>query len=181
VAVLFFPDITQTVFDRFTMIVPASQSVEGSAGDRLLIALNSPVFEIDSFWLIGHGHSSYRFISEQHLSSIIGRVSRSLYNFPMTVWYDAGALGIILWTTLYIQLNRYFRRIAQQASDLAVGALAEGLQAALLGLLVASMFSEVPYNWRVMGFFYCATGICLAASRQLPVSRQLPASMHRAL
>jgi len=162
-AVLLFPDVSQTVIERFNMIVPNSDAIEGSASDRLSIVLNSPVFEIDSYWLIGHGHSSYRFISEQHLASFMGRVSRSLYNFPMTVWYDAGIGGLALWIAFFFQMNRFLRRASLQVSDPVVSALAEGLRAGLLGLLVASMFSEVPYNWRVMGFFYNATGVCLAA------------------
>jgi hypothetical protein len=171
-AALLFPEISQTVLDRFTMIVPTAQSVEGSASDRLQIVMNSPVFEIDTYWLIGHGHSSYRFVSEQHLASFMGRVSRSLYNFPMTVWYDAGLLGLLLWTALFVQLNRYLRQAAARAVDPVSGALAEGLRAGMWGLLVASMFSEVPYNWRVMGFFYCATGVCLAVLGPARSTRQ---------
>ena len=171
---LLFPDIAESVITRFTMIVPAEQATEGSASDRLLIALNSPVFEVDAFWLFGHGHSSYRFISAQHLSSFIGGISRSLYNFPMTVWYDVGAAGLALWIAAYIQLSGYLRRLSNRSHEPAISALAEGLRAALFGLLIASMFSEVPYNWRVMGFFYNATGVCLAASRSLlPSVRRL--------
>ena len=175
VAIVLFPDVSQTVLDRFSMIIPTAQSVEGSASDRLSIVMNSPVFEIDTYWLIGHGHSSYRFVSEQHLASFMGRISRSLYNFPMTVWYDAGIGGLLLWTAFFFQLNRFLRRASARSTDPTISALAEGLRAALWGLLVASMFSEVPYNWRVMGFFYNALGVCLAAlsggrERRLPVS-----------
>jgi hypothetical protein len=162
VAAVLFPGVTQTVVDRFSMVVPNVDSLEGSATDRLRIVLNSPVFEIDAYWLAGHGHSSYRFVSEQHLSSFINRVSRSLYNFPMTVWYDAGLAGLCLWTAFCFQLGRIFHRAANQRHDPQVAAFASGLRAALWALVVASMFSEVPYNWRVMGFFYNATGVFLA-------------------
>ena len=35
---------------------------------------------------------------------------------------------------------------------------------ALWGLALASMFGEVPYNWRVMSVFYAGVGTCLAAN-----------------
>jgi hypothetical protein len=159
-----FPNATQSVLDRFEMIVPTGQSTEGSAADRLTIVSNSPVFEMDSYWLFGHGHSSYRFIADQHLSTIMSRSSRSLYNFPMTVWYDSGLAGILLWVLLLFQFDRFLKR-AIRDSRIEVSALAEGLRAALWGTVLASMFSEIPYNWRVMGFFYNALGICIAAAK----------------
>jgi hypothetical protein len=158
-----FPQAGTALAARFESIVEPGAGVETSASDRLRIALNSPVFDIDAFWLVGHGHSSYRFIAEQHLAQFTRGVSRSLYNFPLTIWYDAGAIGLALWVLLFVQLNRRFGEMAHRSAMPELRALSDGLRAALWGLALASMFGEIPYNWRVMGFFYTCAGACLAA------------------
>jgi len=161
------PDLWDTTIGRFKLLGEGRDSSEGSAIDRMVIAMNSPVFQFDQFWLTGHGHSSYRFIAEAHLASITGGVSRSLYNFLLTVWYDAGVAGIVLWILLFLQLSGRFKSIARHNPDSRVRSLATGLRGALDGLAIASMFGEAPYNWRVMGFFYLLTGVCLAGERAL--------------
>jgi hypothetical protein len=159
----FAPQIWHATFSRFEALSDLNQSAERSASNRLEIALNSPVFEIDQYWLAGHGHSSYRFIAEEHLSRITTGVSRSLYNFFLTAWYDVGPAGLTLWILFFVQLRRKLASIHSRSPAPAVRTLAWGLSGALWGLGIASMFGEVPYNWRVMGAFYLATGVCLAA------------------
>jgi hypothetical protein len=130
-----------------------------------MITLHSPVFEIDQYWLIGHGHSSYRFIAEQHLATITGGISRSLYSFPLTAWYDAGPIGLLLWGCFFVQLTRRIDRIRQTARDEDLRYLAIGLSGSSWGLLVASLFAEIPYAWRLMSTYYLATAVCLCAER----------------
>ena len=161
----FFPSLWATTWIRFESILFEDMAIDGSAQSRLDIVLNAPVFEWDSYWLAGHGHSSYRFIAGEHLSRFTSGISRSLYNFPLTVWYDVGPVGLLLWCVLYVQLRRRLARIAAQTVQPELRALAGGLQAGLLGLAVASMFGEFPYNWRVMGFFYACCGVCLACDQ----------------
>ena len=100
--------------------------------------LNAPVFQWDNYWLSGHGHSAYRFVAEQHLAKFTSGLSRSLYNFPLTVWYDIGPFGFLLWCVLFVQLLRRFKRIANHSVQPELRALASGLQAGLFGLATAS-------------------------------------------
>ncbi|MEZ5353957.1 MAG: hypothetical protein R2762_15065 [Bryobacteraceae bacterium] len=160
---LMVPELWMRATGRFSALLEWDQAEESSAVARLQVAMNSPVFEIDQYWLIGHGHSTYRFIAEEHLARFNGGLSRSLYSFPLTAWYDGGPLGLLLWIVLFRQLGRRLRRIRDSSPDREVAALASGLCAALWALAVASMFGEVPYNWRVMGSFYLAVGVCMAA------------------
>lgn len=162
---LLFPNLWATTWVRFESIVFEELAIDGSAGSRLNIMLNAPVFEWDSYWFAGHGHSAYRFVAEQHLAKFTNGLSRSLYNFPLTIWYDAGLFGFLLWCALFVQLWRRFKRISMQSVQPELRALASGLQAALFGLATASLFGEFPYNWRVMGYFYACCGACLAADR----------------
>jgi hypothetical protein len=162
---LLFPSFWATTWIRFESILFEEMAIDGSASSRLSIMLNAPVFQWDNYWLSGHGHSAYRFVAEQHLAQFTSGLSRSLYNFPLTVWYDVGPFGFALWCTLFVQLWRRFRRIATQSVQPELRALASGLQAGLFGLATASLFGEFPYNWRVMGYFYACCGVCLAAER----------------
>jgi len=162
---LFFPELWATTWVRFESIVFEEMAIDGSASGRLSIMRNAPVFEMDSHWITGHGHSSYRFVAEQHLSRFTSGISRSLYNFPLTIWYDAGFFGLLLWALLYVQVRGRLRRIARTSRQSELRALAMGLSAALAGLAVASLFGEFPYNWRIMGFFYSCCGVCLACDR----------------
>lgn len=159
----FAPQVWRASFSRFEALGDWNQAAERSATNRLEIALNSPVFEIDQYWLVGHGHSSYRFIAEEHLSRITTGVSRSLYNFLLTAWYDVGPAGTALWILFFIQLRRKLASIHLRSPVPAIKTLAWGLSGSLWGLGLAAMFGEVPYNWRVMSAFYLATGVCLAA------------------
>ena len=159
----FTPQIWTASLARFEALGDWNQATERSALNRLQIAINSPVFEVDQYWLIGHGHSSYRFVAEEHLSRITSGVSRSLYNFFLTAWYDGGPAGLALWALLFLQLRRKLGQIQIRSPIAPVRTLAHGLLGALWGLALASMFGEVPYNWRVMGVFYLATAVCLAA------------------
>ena len=161
--IAFTPQIWQASFARFEALGDWNQANERSAVNRLEIAINSPVFEVDQYWLIGHGHSSYRFVAEEHLSRITSGVSRSLYNFPLTAWYDGGPVGLILWALLFLQLRRKLGQVEAHSPLPTVRTFAHGLLGALWGLALSSMFGEVPYNWRVMGVFYLATAVCLAA------------------
>jgi hypothetical protein len=161
---LVFPEFWDVTAARFLSLGDLENASEGSASERRAVALNSPVFQVDEYWLSGHGHSSYRFIAEEHLSRITGGISRSLYNFLLTAWYDAGPLGLAFWILAFLQLLRRLEQIAASSSAPDVRALAWGLRGALWGIAVAAMFGEVPYNWRVMGFFYLSAGICLAAA-----------------
>jgi uncharacterized membrane protein (DUF485 family) len=170
---VFLPSVWQASFSRFEALSDWNLAAERSAHSRLEIALNSPVFAADQYWLIGHGHSSYRFIAEEHLSRITGGISRSLYSFLLTAWYDVGPAGLALWILFFAQLRRQFTLIHQRSPSPEIRTLAWGLLGALWGLAVASMFGEVPYNWRVMGVFYVAAGVCLgadAAARQAAAS-----------
>jgi hypothetical protein len=160
---LISPELLNTVGGRFLALAEWDSARESSAMGRLTVAMNSPVFEIDQYWLTGHGHSTYRFIAEEHQSRFQQGLSRSLYSFPLTAWYDAGPLGLLLWILLFRQLGKRLRRIRDNSPDAEVGALAGGLCAALWALAAASLFGEVPYNWRVMGSFYVAAAVCLAA------------------
>jgi hypothetical protein len=162
---LFFPDLWATTWVRFESLVFDDMAIDGSASGRLSIMMNAPVFEIDSHWFTGHGHSSYRFVAEQHLSRFTTGISRSLYNFPLTIWYDAGFFGLLLWGLFYFQLRARLRRISRQGQSGELRTLAMGLSAGLSGLAVASLFGEFPYNWRIMGFFYSCCGACLACDR----------------
>ncbi len=163
ITIAFTPEVWRASFARFEALGDWNQATERSALNRLQIAVNSPVFEVDQYWLIGHGHSSYRFVAEEHLSRITSGVSRSLYNFLLTAWYDGGPACLILWAVLFLQLRRKLGQIEARSPLPAVRTFAHGLLSALWGLGLASMFGEVPYNWRVMGVFYLATGVCLAA------------------
>jgi hypothetical protein len=162
---LLMPGVWQTSVQRFGAVLDWDANLESSAESRWTIALNAPVFTIDSYWLAGHGYSSYRFVAEEHLAGITRGVSRSLYNFLITVWYDAGLAGTVLWILVFVQLFRRFRTIREKARHSEIQALAHGLTGAAAGILVAAMFGETPYNWRVMGFFYASAGVCLAAYR----------------
>ncbi len=164
-AYLIFPELWSVTASRFGALSDWQNAMESSATDRLAIALNSPVFEVDEYWLAGHGHSSYRFIAEEHLSTITRGISRSLYNFLLTAWYDVGPLGAGLWILAFLQLLRTLESIAAGSVSDDVRALAWGLRGALWGICIASMFGEAAYNWRVMGYFYLCTGICLAADQ----------------
>ena len=166
----FAPQVWYASFSRFEALSAGSQADEQSANNRLEIALNSPVFDIDSYWLIGHGHSSYRFMAEEHLSRFTSGISRSLYNFFLTAWYDVGPVGFALWILLFVQLRRKLDSIHRRSPLPAVRTFAWGLLGGLWGLGLASMFGEVPYNWRVMGAFYLATGVCLAADEATRVA-----------
>jgi hypothetical protein len=161
----FAPQVWQASFSRFEALGEWNFSAERSARSRLEIALNSPVFDVDQYWLIGHGHSSYRFVAEEHLSRITQGVSRSLYNFFLTAWYDAGPAGLTLWILFFVQLRRQLASIYKRSPAPEVRTLAWGLIGAWWGLALASMFGEVPYHWRVMGAFYLAAGVCLAADQ----------------
>ena len=161
--VLLLPEVWAISASRFTALGDWQDASESSAVDRLTIAMNSPVFQFDQYWILGHGHSSYRFIAEEHLSRIARGVSRSLYNFPLTVWYDVGAAGCFLWVLFFHQLNRRLSGIAETCPDDEVRTFASGIRGAFWGIAVAAMFGEVPYNWRVMGVFYASAGVCLAA------------------
>ena len=163
--IAFAPQVWQASFARVEALSDWQFASEQSAQNRLQIALNSPVFTIDPYWLIGHGHSSYRFIAEEHLSRVTAGVSRSLYNFLLTVWYDIGPIGIACWILLFVQLSRRLGHIQQRSPLPAARTFAKGLSGALWGLATAAMFGEVPYSWRVMGVFYLATGVCLAADQ----------------
>lgn len=160
-----FPSLWETTWIRFESILFEDVAIDGSVNSRWSIMLNAPVFEWDDYWLAGHGHSSYRFVAEQHLSKFTTGISRSLYNFPLTLWYDSGPFGFLLWCVLFVQLWCRFKRIALQSAQPELRVLASGLQAALFGLAAASLFGEFPYNWRIMGFFYACAGVCLAAER----------------
>ncbi len=160
----FAPQVWQASFSRFEALADWNSAVEQSAHSRFEIALNSPVFDVDPYWLIGHGHSSYRFIAEEHLSRITSGVSRSLYNFFLTAWYDAGPVGVILWIVMFAQLRKRLTMIHRHCPAPAVRTFAWGMLGALWGLALASMFGEVPYNWRVMSVFYAGVGACLAAN-----------------
>jgi O-Antigen ligase len=159
----FAPQLWHASFSRFEALADWNQAAERSATSRLEIARNSPVFDIDQYWLIGHGHSSYRFVAEEHLSRITTGVSRSLYNFLLTTWYDGGPVVLTLWILLFIQLRRRLNAVQVSSPSRAARTFASGLSGALWGIALAAMFGEVPYNWRVMGVFYLATGVCLAA------------------
>lgn len=161
--VAFAPQVWQASFARVEALSNWQYAAEQSAQSRLQIALNSPVFTVDTYWLIGHGHSSYRFIAEEHLSRVTAGVSRSLYNFGLTAWYDAGPIGVGCWVVLFLQLRKRIAQIQQRSPLPAARIFAKGLSGALWGLAAAAMFGEVPYSWRVMGVFYLATGVCLAA------------------
>jgi hypothetical protein len=163
-ASVFMPELWSVTLTRFESTLAGDGAAENSAIDRLRIAANSPVLEIDEYWLTGHGHSAYRFIAEQHLLQFTRGVSRSLYNFWLTVWYDVGLFGIVLWILLFAQLHRALSRTAVQAANPNLRALARGLSGALWGVAAASMFGEIPYNWRVMGVFYNSVGVCFAAA-----------------
>jgi hypothetical protein len=163
-ASIFMPEIRAVLVTRFESALTGDAAAENSAMDRLRIAAHSPVMEVDGFWLAGHGHSAYRFIAAQHLSQFTRGVSWSLYNFWLTIWYDVGFLGIVLWIAFFAQLSRSLRQVARRAADPDLRALAWGLWGALWGILAASMFGEIPYNWRVMGVFYNSAGVCLAAA-----------------
>jgi len=156
------PQVWSTVAQRFDAMTDWQANLEHSAMTRLTVVLHSPVFDMDQYWLTGHGFFSYRFVAEEHLSRITGGITHSLYNFPMTVWYDAGPVGLTLWIVLFLQLNKRFLLIASSPAWAELRALAWGLRGALWGLAAASMFSEIPYGWRVMGFFYTCCGICFA-------------------
>jgi hypothetical protein len=162
-SVVLAPQLWHASFSRFEALGDWSAASESSATNRLEIALHSPVFDVDQYWLIGHGHSSYRFIAEEHLSRITTGISRSLYNFLLTAWYDAGPAGLLLWMLLFLQLRRKLESVHTKSALPAIRTFAWGLLGALWGLALASMFGEVPYNWRVMGSFYLAVGACLAA------------------
>lgn len=164
-AQLLFPSLWATTWVRFESILFEELAIDGSASSRISIMLNAPVFEWDNYWLAGHGHSAYRFVAEQHLAKFTNGLSRSLYNFPLTIWYDIGPFGFLLWCVLFVQLWCRFKRIATQSVQPELRALASGLQAALFGLATASLFGEFPYNWRVMGYFYACCGACLSAER----------------
>ncbi|MEZ5399634.1 MAG: hypothetical protein R2729_08180 [Bryobacteraceae bacterium] len=157
------PDLVERTASRFAVIADWGGGKESSAESRLDIALHSPVFEVDQYWLTGHGHSTYRFVAEQHLARVHNGLSRSLYSFPLTAWYDAGPLGLALWVLLFRQLGSRLRSIRDSSEHGETAALARGLCAALWALAAASLFGEVPYNWRVMGSFYLGVAICLAA------------------
>jgi len=161
---LFLPSVWQSTFERFEAILDWDANLESSAESRLNIALNAPVFQVDAYWIAGHGHSAYRFVAEEHLSRITRGVSRSLYNFFLTVWYDLGLAGTALWIALFVQLLRKFRTLAAEIRHPEIQALAFGLWGATWGILTAAFFGETPYNWRVMGFYYTAAGVCLAAA-----------------
>ncbi len=178
----FAPQLWHASFSRFEALADWNQAAERSATSRLEIARNSPVFEIDQYWLIGHGHSSYRFVAEEHLSRITSGVSRSLYNFFLTAWYDGGPVALTLWILLFLQLRRRLSTVQARSPAKPVRTFASGLSGALWGLAVAAMFGEVPYNWRVMGVFYLATGVCLAAdeaARSAMSSRAVPLGFQR--
>ncbi len=160
----FAPQIWQASFSRVEALTDWNFATEQSAHSRIEIALNSPVFELDPYWLVGHGHSSYRFIAQEHLSRITSGLSRSLYNFFLTVWYDAGPIGVILWIVMFAQLRKRLTTIHRHCPAPAVRTFAWGMLGALWGLALASMFGEVPYNWRVMSVFYAGVGTCLAAN-----------------
>ena len=170
----FAPQIWQASASRFEALIDWNSAAEQSALSRFEITLNSPVFTVDQYWLVGHGHSSYRFIAEEHLSRITSGISRSLYNFLLTAWYDAGPTGACLWIVLFAQLRKRLTMIHQRCPAPAVRTLAWGMLGALWGLVLASMFGEVPYNWRVMSVFYVGVATCLAAdeaTRSLAVPR----------
>ncbi len=173
VTVAVFPEMLTITMERFEAIGDFQGASENSASDRLMIALNSPVFEVDQYWLVGHGFFSYRFVAEEHLARLTNGVSRSLYNFLLTAWYDAGPAGLVLWLAVFVQINRRLSMASTTSPSDHVRSLATGLRGALWGLTLASMFGEVPYAWRVMGFFYTCLGICLAGDfhyrRQIPV------------
>lgn len=162
---LFLPSVWQSTFERFEAVLDWDSNLESSAESRINIALNAPVFQVDSYWIAGHGHSAYRFVAEEHLSRITRGVSRSLYNFFLTVWYDLGLAGTCLWIALFVQLLRKFRTLAAESRHPELQALAFGLWGATWGILTAAFFGETPYNWRVMGFYYASAGVCLAAAR----------------
>ena len=159
----FAPQVWQASFSRFEALADWNFAAEQSARSRFEIALNSPVFDVDPYWLVGHGHSSYRFIAEEHLSHITSGVSRSLYNFFLTAWYDAGPVGVALWIVMFAQLRKRLTMIHRHCRTPAIRTFAWGLLGALWGLALTSMFGEVPYNWRVMSVFYVGVGVCLAA------------------
>lgn len=170
----FAPQVWQASASRFEALIDWNSATEQSALNRFDIALNSPVFNVDQYWLVGHGHSSYRFIAEEHLSRITTGISRSLYNFLLTAWYDVGPAGVCLWFVLFAQLRKRLTMIHQRCPAPAVRTLAWGVLGALWGLVLASMFGEVPYNWRVMSVFYVGVAVCLAAdeaARSLVASR----------
>ena len=66
---------------------------------------------------------------------------------------------------LFMQLRRRLGVIQTRSPARDVRIFASGLSGALWGIGLASMFGEVPYNWRVMGVFYLAVGVCLAADQ----------------
>jgi hypothetical protein len=162
-AILVLPEILSANAARFSALRLWTDSTDTSALSRLQIAMNSPVFEFDQYWLIGHGHSSYRFVAEEHLSKISRGVTRSLYNFPLMAWYDAGPAGLLFWILLFRQLSTKLARIGAASPSEEVRTLASGLRGALWAVAISSLFGEVPYNWRVMGVFYSAVGVCLAS------------------
>jgi hypothetical protein len=162
ISLVLAPQIWTVTVERFEAMADWQNAFEHSAQDRATIVSHSPVFQIDQYWIFGHGFFSYRFIAEEHLAAITGGISRSLYNFLLTAWYDAGAFGLALWILLFVQLSRRFRHIHRTCPSLDIRAIAWGLLGALWGLALASMFGEIPYSWRIMGFFYTCSGICLA-------------------
>ena len=162
ISVVLAPQLWTVTIERFDAMFHWQNALEHSARDRATTVAHSPVFQIDQYWLLGHGFFAYRFIAGEHLALITGNISRSLYNFLLTAWYDAGAFGVALWILLFVQLSRRFRFIHQTCPSMEIRAMAWGLRGALWGLALASMFGEVPYGWRVMGFFYTCAGICLA-------------------
>jgi O-antigen ligase len=80
---------------------------------------------------------------------------------------DLGIPGLLLFLWLFIAVFRAARRVRRRAAqDLAlfeVGAMAEGVQIALVTFAVAAIFHPVAYQF----YFFCVAGLALAVKNAL--------------
>jgi hypothetical protein len=123
--------------------------------------LNAPVFEWDSYWLSGHGHSTYRFVAG-NISRGSPTASAEVSTISLTIWYDMGRPAYALVRVVRPTLAS-LRAIAAASLQYGCARGTSGLQAALFGL-ASLLFGEFRTTG-AYGFFSACCGVCLAAAR----------------
>jgi putative inorganic carbon (HCO3(-)) transporter len=101
------------------------------------------------------------------LNDVRGETWRYVHNVYLQYAVDLGIPGLLLFLWLFIAVFRAARRVRRRAAQdtalFEVGAMAEGVQIALVTFAVAAIFHPVAYQF----YFFCVAGLALAVKNAL--------------
>ncbi|MBC8235805.1 O-antigen ligase family protein [bacterium] len=173
ISAVYFPFIQSTLsiqeswFTKFAVLLPSIQGgqdlPETGAVYRWKILSNVPMLLFSKHLLLGHGYSAFRFYNQEYFSIIgmQGYNTSSLYNFFVTVLYDAGLPGIISWCLVLYSIYSFLSKAANKLKNSFLRGFSRGLYAGFIGIFTSSLFMATFHTWRVMGVFWFLLGLLI--------------------